>query len=269
MHAAPGKVLVDTSLSFLERHQFLIYRLFSLCGLVPIGGYMVVHLLVNATVVDSPATFQKQVDSIHSLGMILPLVEWVFIFIPIMFHAVIGLVIISGGMPNTGSYPYVGNVRYTLQRFTGMVAFAFITWHVIHMHHFFGGPFKGIGGAQFDPEHATSSAASAIQAALWVKVLYAIGVLSCVFHFANGLSTQGITWGLWASPAARRRANYVCGALGVVLACVGLSALTGLSKQDIKQAQDFEAQHQKVKKMLEGETPLEAVLSESKQGSSQ
>src|SRR6185295_20082630 len=107
MHAAPGKVLVDTSLSFLERHQFLIFRLFSLCGLVPIGGYMCLHLLVNATVLDSPATFQKQVDSIHSLGLILPLVEWVFIFIPIGFHAVVGLIIISGGMPNTGSYPYV------------------------------------------------------------------------------------------------------------------------------------------------------------------
>ncbi len=251
---------MDTSTSFLERHQFLIYRLFSLCGLVPIGGYMVIHLLVNATVVDSPAAFQKQVDSIHSLGMILPLVEWVFIFIPIAFHAVIGFVIISGGMPNSGSYPYVNNVRYTLQRATGIIAFFFILFHVIHLHHLFGGPFKAIGGAQFDPEHATSSTAEALQAALWVKVAYTIGMLSCVFHFANGLATQGITWGVWTTPAARRRANYVCAALGVLLACVGLSALTGFSQVNIPAAQQFEAQHEKVKDLLDGKTSLEAVI---------
>jgi len=61
--------------SFFARHQFLIYRLFSLSGLLPIGGYVVIHLLTNATILDGPATYQSQVDRIHSLGIILPLVE--------------------------------------------------------------------------------------------------------------------------------------------------------------------------------------------------
>ena len=30
--------------------------------------------------------------------------------------------------------PYGGNVRYTLQRWTGVIAFVFILWHVFHMH---------------------------------------------------------------------------------------------------------------------------------------
>ena len=58
---------------------------------------MVVHLLTNASVLDSPATFQKNVYSIHSLGVILPVVEWVFIFIPLLFHAIFGVLIIRGG----------------------------------------------------------------------------------------------------------------------------------------------------------------------------
>ena len=69
-----------------------------------------------------------------------------------------------------------------------------------------GAPFKDIGGAQFDPEHAASSTAIALQP-LWVKILYVIGMLSCVYHFANGLWTQGITWGLWTSAAAQRPAG--------------------------------------------------------------
>ena len=122
--------------SFFGRHQFLIYRLFSLAGLIPVGAYLVVHLLTNATVIDSPATYQAQVNRIHSLGIILPVVEWTFIFIPILFHAIIGLTIIAGAMPNAAAYPYNGNIRYTLQRATGMIVFAFIIWHVTQMHHY-------------------------------------------------------------------------------------------------------------------------------------
>ena len=117
----------DPSQSFLARHQFLIYRLFSLAGLVPVGAFLVVHLLTNASVLAGPGTFQSRVDMIHSLGPLLVPIEWAFIFLPMLFHAVIGFVIIANGLPNVGSYAYVGNVRYTLQRATGMIAFALST----------------------------------------------------------------------------------------------------------------------------------------------
>ena len=186
--------------SFLVRHQFLIYRLFSLSGLIPVGAYLVVHLLTNASVVNGPMTFQEQVDRIHSLGVALPFVEWTFIFIPILFHALVGWLIIAGAVPNAGSYAYASNVRYTMQRATGIIAFLFILFHVVQLHHTLGAPlrnFEGFGG-QFDAEHAASSASIAL-APLWVKIVYTIGMLSVVYHFANGLWTQGITWGLWTS----------------------------------------------------------------------
>ena len=82
--------------SFFERHEFLIRRLHSASGLVPVGAYMVVHLLTNASVIESPGTFQKSVYAIHSLGSLLPIVEWVFIFIPILFHALYGVAIVAG-----------------------------------------------------------------------------------------------------------------------------------------------------------------------------
>lgn len=247
-HATPffGEVpLENPRQSFLARNEFLIRRLHSLSGLIPVGAYMVVHLLTNASVLDSPGTFQKNVNQIHALGNALVLVEWLFIFIPLLFHAIFGVVIIRGGLPNVSSYPLSGNIRYSLQRASGMIAFFFIMWHVFHMHGWFHAESylksvaEPLGGAQFKPYNAASTAAHALRH--WsVQMLYAIGVLACVFHLANGIWTMGITWGVWVSPAAQRRANYVSIAFGAGLALVGLGALKGMSSVDIKAAREIE-----------------------------
>lgn len=230
---------------FLARHEFLIRRLHSLSGLIPVGAYMCVHLVTNSTLLDaSPATFQNAVYSIHSLGVFLPVVEWTFIFIPILFHAIIGVVIIRGGLPNNSSYPYARNFRYTLQRASGMVAFVFIMWHVFQMHGWFHFPWwldvaEPLGGAQFRPFNAASTVGLAMQGFV-VPVLYAIGVLACVFHLANGIWTMGITWGVWTSPAAQKRADVVCAVFGVLLAAIGMGALGGAMTVDVEKARVVE-----------------------------
>ena len=235
--------------SFFARHEFLLRRLHSLSGLIPVGAYMAVHLLTNASVLDSSGSFQQKVYTIHSLGRLLPLVEWGFIFMPLLFHAIFGIVIIRGGLPNTGNYPTTSNLRYTMQRATGMVAFFFIMWHVFHMHGWFHAePWlknvaEPLNGAKFRPYNAASTAALAMQQSFLVLLLYLVGVLACVFHLANGLWTMGITWGVWISPAAQRRANYLCGAFGAALAVVGVSAALGLWRmtgEDIARAREVE-----------------------------
>jgi len=215
--------------SFLARHEFLIRRLFSLCGLVPVGAYMVVHLVTNSLLLVGPASFQKAVYQIHSLGPALVVVEWAFIFLPILFHAVLGVVIIRGGLPNTSNYPYASNVRYTIQRATGLIAFLFILGHVAHLHGWFHfEPWKSmitnLGGAQFRPYNAASTLSTAMQSSLLAKAFYAIGVLSCVFHLSNGIWSAGIRWGAWTSPAAMRRATIACTGFGVVLSSVAIGA---------------------------------------------
>ena len=72
---------------------------------MPVGAYMVVHLLTNASVLAGRDVFQDKVDKIHSLGPVLPLVEWTFIFLPIIFHAVVGVMIVRSGMSNTAQLP--------------------------------------------------------------------------------------------------------------------------------------------------------------------
>ncbi|MCH5373175.1 MAG: succinate dehydrogenase, partial [Planctomycetes bacterium] len=161
-----------SSPSFMMRHDFLIRRLHSLTGLIPIGAYMVIHLLVNSSLLSGPTVFQKNVYQIHSLEGGLIFVEWAFIFLPILFHAIFGVMIVYGGVPNVGVYRYGANFRYTLQRATGLIAFVFIVWHVFHLHGWFHNPWwiehiaKPLNGANFKPYNAASTLGMAMRSPL-------------------------------------------------------------------------------------------------------
>lgn len=231
--------------TFFGRHDFLIRRLHSLSGLIPVGAYMVVHLLVNSTLMNGPGAFQARVNDIHALGAVLPVVEWTFIFLPLIFHAVVGLWIIQSGQSNASQYRYVNNTRYTLQRWSGVVATVFILFHVFHLHGWFHGEAwlkqvaEPLGMARFRPYNAASTLAMALSGYVW-PVFYAVGVIACVFHLANGVWTMGITWGLWLTPQAQRRADVVATAFGVLLGVVGLSALWAAKRTDVPEAQRVE-----------------------------
>jgi succinate dehydrogenase / fumarate reductase cytochrome b subunit len=143
----------------------------------------------------------------------------------------VGLIIVSRGKRNVWHYPYPENIRYTLQRGTGVIAFAFIIWHVFQMHGWFHFPWwsehvlKPFGGGLFVPAHAPATAAAVIQSSTLVLALYAVGVLACAYHLADGVWTAGITWGVWTSPRAQRAMTRVCAAFGLGLAVLGLGAL--------------------------------------------
>ena len=246
--ASHAKSSPDSDSSFLARNEFLIRRLHSLSGLIPVGAFMCVHLAVNASVLDGPGTYQRAVFGIHGLGDLLPLVEWVFIFIPILFHAIVGVMIVAGAVPNSGNYPYTKNYRYVAQRATGMIAFLFIMWHVFHMHGWFHfdawtkNVAEPLGGHQFRAYNAASTMGEAMQSsmAILVWILYLVGVLSSVFHLANGIWTMGITWGVWISPQAQQRASNVCAAFGVALAFVGVAGIYGAATVDVEEAREVE-----------------------------
>jgi succinate dehydrogenase / fumarate reductase, cytochrome b subunit len=242
----------ESTLSFFQRHEFLIRRLHSLSGLVPVGAYMCVHLITNSSLVSGTEVFQNAVFAIHSIPF-LPVVEWLFIFLPIIFHAVVGVWIARTGHSNVSSYRLAANRRYTLQRITGYIAFAFIFIHVLHLHGWLHAEWwlkfvEPIGFAQFRPYNAASSLANAMGSlgVVW-PIFYAIGVLACVYHLANGIWTAGITWGLWLTPRAQRRATYACTAFGVLLGLAGLSSLVAVTQTDPTAAKLIEDQMYRVR----------------------
>lgn len=218
----------QTGQSFFYQHEFAIRRLHSLLGIIPLGLYMVVHLTTNASLLNGSETFQRAVYLIHSPGKLLPLIEWGGIFIPLIFHAVIGVWIAKTGRTNSGQYTFTNNRRYSWQRWTGFIALVYLFVHVLHMHgwthaHVWLNVIRPVGFAQFYPYNAASSLVAAMQGFFW-PAFYLVGVMACVYHLANGLWTAGITWGLWISPAAQQRATKLCAVVGILLAVIAASA---------------------------------------------
>ena len=236
-----------TEIPFFYRHEFAIRRLHSLTGIVPLGAYMAVHLTTNASLLNGVPTFQRAVMQIHSLGAALPIVEWGFIFLPLLFHGLLGVWIVKTGKSNLSQYKFTANKRYVWQRWTGVIALVFLLTHVFHLHGWF--HFKPwleyvaepLGMAQFRPYSAASTLAEAMDGVFW-PAFYLAGVLACVYHLANGLWTAGITWGLWLTPTAQARATKLCTLIGVLLAIVGTSAWWAAISTDVPAAIEIENQ---------------------------
>jgi succinate dehydrogenase / fumarate reductase cytochrome b subunit len=210
---------------------FILRRLHSLTGLV-FGGYLVVHLLINATLVQGfgeggdKTVFQVQVDKIHSLPF-LPLVEWTFIYLPILYHTFYGIWIVATGQPNVDRYRYGKNWFYVLQRISAIVLIFFMVFHIFAMKGLFGGE---VGSAmKFDPVDATRSTARHMNYAFWVwGFIYPVGILASCYHLANGFWTAAITWGLTVSKKAMRRWGMVCVGIFVFTLGCGFTALVSL-----------------------------------------
>jgi succinate dehydrogenase / fumarate reductase cytochrome b subunit len=231
---------------------FILRRLHSLAGLVPIGAFVVIHLTTNASVVwgqlgkGGVATFQHEVDFIHATPFLL-LIEVFGLWLPIAFHSILGFYYAFTGSSNVARYGYGANWRYTLQRLTGYFGFLFILYHVATLR--WGWTWLPFSSG-FDAHAAASSAAQAIQGGadptalggFLIGALYLLGVLALVYHLANGLWTAAITWGLTISAGAQRRWGFVCTGFGLTLASLGVMAFVGFVSLDLEVARHAESQ---------------------------
>jgi succinate dehydrogenase / fumarate reductase cytochrome b subunit len=124
--------------------------------------------------------------------------------------------------------------------------------------------------AQFDPYNAASSLANAMRSLgiVW-PLFYAVGVLACTFHLANGIWTAGITWGLWLTPQAQKRASFACLGFGVLIGLAGLTALGAANRTDAVAAKTEEDKMYKVR--VEGRMikPDEHKRTDGRHGQSQ
>lgn len=220
MPVTSGAMVVSDATHGWERHHFALRRLHSLTGIVPVGVFLIEHLLTNfSVVIGGPVRYQKDVAALQSIPWLV-LVEWVFIFVPLAFHAGYGLFITLTGKSNVLTYRYGGNARYTLQRITAILVGVFVVVHLAKFRFNYLLP----GGMHF----AAGDAYAVVVAKLadgWVGAFYLVGVSAAVFHFANGLWTASITWGLTLGPRSQTRAGYIYALVGVALAVMGLASL--------------------------------------------
>ncbi len=226
-HTAP--VQSGSKQSFMEKNAFVLRRLHSLSGLVPIGVFMCFHLFTNAQML--MGDFQHEVDWIHSQPALV-LMEIGLIWLPLAFHAGLGIFYALNGkkyaVARNGGWSHR---RYVAQRITGFVALAFILFHVATLRWRLGvwTPFFSYAIDPVDGiiPFAKQSTAIAIQASPWVLVLYILGVFGTVYHFANGLWTAAISWGLTLSVGAQKRFGVFCIGLFAILSAFSVMSFVG------------------------------------------
>jgi len=195
-----------------EGHSFLLRRLHSLSGIVPIGAFLVEHFFSNAFATNGPEAYNENVRFLTGLPFVFYL-ELFFIWLPIAYHAGYGFYIWFRGESNLAEYPWAGNWMYATQRWTGAIAFFYIGWHVWSM--------------RFNGVHLLTNSAAAfwkVQNELrhpWAVAFYFVGIIAASWHFGYGLWLFAAKWGIFAGDRARRRFAVVCFLVAVILIAVG------------------------------------------------
>lgn len=190
--------------------DFALRRLHSLSGIVPIGVFLIEHYITNSLAFLSAERFDAAARFLQEFPFVLVL-EVGGIWIPILFHGLLGAYIWWRGRANVGAYAYAGNWLYTLQRVSGLVVLAFVIYHVWNLR---------ISGepASFAKVHAHLSSP-------FVLAWNLLGVTAASFHFANGLWSFAYHWGITVGERSQRRFGYACLVFGVLFTGLGWLAL--------------------------------------------
>ncbi len=113
------------------RNDFLVRRIHSLTGLVPLTLFLCEHLYTNTRSTQGAASFNGAVEFLTGLPLFM-LIEWCGIYIPLAIHLVLGIWIATTMHNNTAKYKYAGNWRYMLQRASGIFIVLFLIVHLGH-----------------------------------------------------------------------------------------------------------------------------------------
>lgn len=201
---------------------FVLRKLHQLSGIVPLGLFLLEHFYTNSKAIGGADAFNHAVRSLQSIPYIL-FVEVGGIFLPLIYHAVYGLVITIEARPNNLNYPYPRNWFYLIQRITGVILFFFIIFHVLNFRFGMVPNLNNISVAQH-PEKAFEIVSNEFRM-IPILIIYLIGVTSTVWHFANGIWLFMVDWGITIGERAQRLTGYACIAFGAVLLLVGINAI--------------------------------------------
>jgi succinate dehydrogenase/fumarate reductase cytochrome b subunit (b558 family) len=138
------------------------------------------------------------------------------------FHAIVGLTFALQARPDTERRTAFQPWLTTLQWVTGLIAFAFIAFHLWEIW-----AQKAMGRIAADQLYATLSEdlSSTYHGVPITALVYLIGVAAVVLHFANGLWRAGVAWGFTVSQRAQRSSATVLGMAAVALFLFGANTV--------------------------------------------
>lgn len=201
-------------MGWLKKHNFLIRKIHSLLGLGPIGLFLIEHLITNSFARQGIDVYNEKIEWIQGLPYLL-LMEIGLIFVPLILHVVLGIVFLWAWQDNSIRYPYARNRLYALQRVTGMIAFFFIGYHVWQFR---------IATEIYDLPVNFQLVSDAMTNKV-VFGFYLLGIAASVFHFANGVWSFLVHWGITVGPKSQQISGYICAGVGALLLYIGFDAL--------------------------------------------
>ncbi|MEI2664627.1 succinate dehydrogenase cytochrome b558 subunit [Rossellomorea sp. LJF3] len=193
--------------------EFNYRRLHSLLGVIPVGLFLTQHLVVNHFATGGEESFNQAAHFMESLPFRYFL-EIFIIFLPLYFHAIYGIYIAFTSKNNASRFGYFRNWMFLLQRVSGVITFIFVTWHI----------WETRVAAAFGAEVNFQMMENILSNPLMLG-FYVLGVLSTIFHFANGLWSFCVSWGLTVTPRSQLIATYVTIGIFVALSVVGMRAI--------------------------------------------
>ena len=201
-----------------EGYSFLLRRLHSLTGIVPIGAFLLEHFISNFEAFKGPEAYGKQVAFLNSLPLVVGM-ELCFIWIPILYHGLYGVYIWWNGDSNVGDYPWQGNWLYASQRWTGIIALIYMVQHTYYLRftgvHLPTHPMQSFAKVQGEFQHP------------WMIAFYAAGIIAASWHFCYGIWLFAAKWGITTGERARRWLGYVCLLLALGLIGLGAASMYG------------------------------------------
>lgn len=196
------------------KNQFYLRRIHSLLGVIPIGAFLLVHLTVNHQATKGAGAFNQAAGFMESLPFLLAL-EILLIYLPILYHALYGIHIAFTAKENIGHYSWFRNWMFFFQRVTGVLAFIFIAIHFYQTKVEMWLGHKELG---FDMMQ------DYLSNPFWL-IFYLVLTVAVVFHFANGLWSFLVTWGVLQSAKSQRIFTWVSLVVFLIVSYIGVSAI--------------------------------------------
>jgi succinate dehydrogenase / fumarate reductase cytochrome b subunit len=174
------------------------------------------HLLTNYTATRGPEAFLEQINWLNELPLRLAL-EAIGIWIPLAYHAIYGLYVAYTAKNNVTNYGYFRNQMFMWQRVTGVITFIFVAWH------FFETRFQvAVGSVEHE---ALGSHMHSILTSVPMSIFYTVGILAASFHFANGLWSFFVSWGITVGPRSQRVSTYICMGLFLLMSVMFIMSI--------------------------------------------
>ncbi|MCE9559301.1 MAG: succinate dehydrogenase [Armatimonadetes bacterium] len=208
----------------MGKENYFWHKLHSLTGIIPVGFYVVQHLTLNTFAFAGAEKYDAVILFFEGVPpQILWFLKIFVIFLPLVFHAIYGMFIVSRSEGNysQAAYKFRENRYYTLQRLSGMFLFFFLIFHYITM------PIQNVLHGPENTVMYKNWAAYLLSFGGLPLLMYVLGITSAAYHLAYGIWNFCIRWGITISEQSQMRMGRFSFGAFIAISGLGIVSLVG------------------------------------------